>query len=405
MLFAGILILVFPIAFIVVLKVAFSIKIEISFGMVCILYGIIIFICANKIEIAVEKERNAELKKRQEEGEEKLRKADLDNQQLRRQIRKNEREKAQLEKNIQQMRGQEISWKLSVDELTEKNELLEQDITVLKQEKEDLQKKLTKMKEIQEQIRILKILINQIGISNKEIEEIMEMTEDLKKRKIMTDDRMDVFIREILRIVKGRKESELYNRKKKYFGETMEKAFTDMCDESKDFLITAEVLYDLMQDYGKNCDFSSVCLLASKAMEIETRLRYFDHYKEYLQGILGTSYRKWPDAMLYCGEPAVFCSMGNIRKIVLKRDPQKGFYIRKSFLDYAKQEMFIEEIAQNAAQEIGTQLDYIEKVRVEFRNPAAHSERFSADEARICLCYIVEENKVLFAMMKTYKCF
>ncbi|MGN0292541.1 MAG: hypothetical protein ACI4D3_00895 [Lachnospiraceae bacterium] len=282
------------------------------------------------------------------------------------------------------------------------NAQLVKQVDQLQDENRKLQKKLARMSEVQEQIRVLKILIKQIGLTNEEIEEILKMTEEVKKD-FFSEERLERYIAEVLQVTKGRKESALYKKKKEYFVGTKGELFTALCEAAKDFLITAEVMYDLLQDYGSGCDYSSVCLLASKAMEVETRGRYFDSYKIYLDKQFGTDYKKWPKNMLYCGEPAAFCSMGNIRRIVTRCDHEGVSYIRKNFLIYAKQEMFRDTLGDHMEQEIRFQLDCIDSVRLKYRNPAAHSRLFTSEEAKICLCYIVEDEQVLFHIMKTYK--
>ncbi|MCI7098021.1 MAG: hypothetical protein MR966_03705 [Lachnospiraceae bacterium] len=333
-------------------------------------------------------EKNAELKKANAVLEETNGALEGINEVLKGEKRNLDREKRDLWRRIERLEENHVQLEKQMDQVHDENR--------------KLLKKLARMSEVQEQIRVLKMLIKQIGLTNEEIEEILKMTEEVKKDSF-SEERLEWYIAEILQVAKGRKESALYKKKKEYFTVKEGELFTALCEAAKDFLITAEVMYDLLQDYGSGCDYSSVCLLASKAMEVETRVRYFDSYKIYLDKQFGTDYKKWPKNMLYCGEPASFCSMGNIRRIVTRCDQEGVSYIRRNFLIYAKQEMFRDTFEDHMEQEIWFQLDCIDSVRLKYRNPAAHSRLFTSEEAKICLCYIVEDEQVLFHIMKAYK--
>ena len=72
-----------------------------------------------------------------------------------------------------------------------------------------------------------------------------------------------------------------------------------LSEKSRSFLVTADYTYENMiqQDSREEFDYSGVCLLVTKAVEVESCNRFFNEYKAYLVEKLGSNVDSWPDAM------------------------------------------------------------------------------------------------------------
>ena len=71
-----------------------------------------------------------------------------------------------------------------------------------------------------------------------------------------------------------------------------------MTDESRTCIITSKVAYESLQkaDPDSIMDYSGVCILAAKALDIEITKRFIYQYIEYLQE--NKSKKDWPNTIL-----------------------------------------------------------------------------------------------------------
>ena len=97
-----------------------------------------------------------------------------------------------------------------------------------------------------------------------------------------------------------------------------------------------------------------------------------------------------------------FCEMGKLTYIT-GNDAHGNHYTQKCFLQYAATELFKNPTTEDVQEEIKNQLRCIEVIRKKYRNPAAHTERLSSEEAKDCIEYIIEKDKVLCSMIIAYR--
>lgn len=77
-----------------------------------------------------------------------------------------------------------------------------------------------------------------------------------------------------------------------------EEAWKKLTDESKRFLITAKFMFEENVILEDSVDYSSICLLASKAIEVELAKRFVKSYCKYLEERCGNQYSIWPSAVI-----------------------------------------------------------------------------------------------------------
>ncbi|NLY60451.1 MAG: DUF2075 domain-containing protein [Clostridiales bacterium] len=189
-------------------------------------------------------------------------------------------------------------------------------------------------------------------------------------------------------------------------------AWSKISTRSKRFLITAEVVYESIEAYNQLIDFSGVCLQVTKAFECEMTYRYFTHYREYLKNRFGNNYAY--------NMPQAFYKLRRGKKVELDEDEytlgsivyttgmwKEGNTIRgyerdqALFMDYAQVELLIH--PNNAHAVIKRHLREIEKIRVRYRNSAAHKDPIDVIGARECLDYIVEIQRILGSLLDDYR--
>lgn len=180
--------------------------------------------------------------------------------------------------------------------------------------------------------------------------------------------------------------------------------------ESQKFLITAKFLFIENMDFAENIDFSSICLLSSKALEVELAKRFVTAYENFLTN-KHLKEDTWPKGILMFNkkkgsyekmkiENFTLGTCSYIMGILGKQDER--MINRQYFEMFCKDEL----MKTLPKQEISCKIDeferYIRHVKDNFRNPAAHKNIMSMSEARECLDYILEIERVLKIMLEQF---
>lgn len=174
-------------------------------------------------------------------------------------------------------------------------------------------------------------------------------------------------------------------------------------EESRSYLITGKTTYDMYTKSlsADSLDFSGICLEITKAFDMEMTERFYVKYIQYLNAkhIPATNL---PDTIYDRGNgmflpPAKF-TLGTIQYVVGMN--KNGYIFNKQsydlFFDYARKVLYCD---INDNQEINQSIHYCvvcaEKVRMDYRNPAAHRHSLNKTTAKACLDYIIDIQKTL----------
>ena len=181
-----------------------------------------------------------------------------------------------------------------------------------------------------------------------------------------------------------------------------EKVWDRLTESSRRFLITAKINYDafVQIESGENLDYSGVCLLITKVLDIEITKRIYKLYGEYLQEHYLCS--SWPKAMYDKSTRTIIdkkdFTLGTVAYVIgcnkngaIKND--KDFEL---FRKFAKEYLYVPEFTYEQCEiSIRNVVKYVEKVRVDYRNPAAHRNSLNVVSAKECIDYMIETYKKL----------
>ena len=192
---------------------------------------------------------------------------------------------------------------------------------------------------------------------------------------------------------------------------------------SQDSLITAKYTYEIMNRNPEKdtFDYSGVCLHVTKALEVECAKRFLVMYKAYLKQIR-YPISDWPYALRqkdpesrYYTEnekPDTEFMLGDVPSLVgLRRERDADGQIsyteykqkpRELFHNYAKSVLF-DYADYRVDIEIVKDCRFIDKVRLDYRNPAAHRDRLSLTSAKECLDYVIEVEHKLKDMLSVMR--
>lgn len=206
-------------------------------------------------------------------------------------------------------------------------------------------------------------------------------------------------------------------------GALTEEVWNKLDDKSKSFLITAKSNYDMMTKMPDHdsFDYSGVCLLVTKALEVETTKRFFTEYKKYLSEKYD-SVSHWPRALRHrergqntdtvigdhdftlgsvvptIGYRRNYDESGNI--IGYSRG---NYNEQQEFLNFATSNLFKPSLNRDAEQEIEMDCQFIERVRLDYRNPSAHRGELTIVSAKNCIEYVIDVQHMLKEMLIAMK--
>ena len=193
----------------------------------------------------------------------------------------------------------------------------------------------------------------------------------------------------------------------KYMGQS---AWDKLEEQSKTWILSGLLAYHDMKKYDQLLDFSGVCISICKAVEHETGKRFFERYKQYLINKYGDkAVDKAPYAMVEekNGEKDFIkdymFSLGKIPRITgVKADGKvANQYTWNEFDAYCGEEFLINH--KSSFDTIAEHMEYTEKIRVDFRNQAAHSDSMDVIQAKECIDYVVGVLHRLGIMLDAYR--
>lgn len=173
-----------------------------------------------------------------------------------------------------------------------------------------------------------------------------------------------------------------------------------LCKESQNCLITAKIEFQSMVNTGDaSLDYSGVCILASKALDIEMSKRFFHNYVLYLRRTCEQTH--WPNSLLDKDGNLLTddkFTLGSVRHAVGidAKGTIKNRYVYRMFLQYANAELYDSSFPRSEVDNhLKKCIESVETVREKFRNPAAHRMSLNQVTAKECFDYLVDTYKKL----------
>ncbi len=185
-------------------------------------------------------------------------------------------------------------------------------------------------------------------------------------------------------------------------------------------LVTAKTVYDTLSDREEELDYSGVCALVSKALEIECRKYFFSRFREYIKSMKDRP-RDIPDEQaeaLGLVARAPNFTLGNMCFILPPFDwdpqeyakvPEKYHGYQSVLISYGRERLFSEsrridltddEAILNVLKEYGSDIN---TVRKNYRNPSVHNTSMSQQSALDCLDFVVDVEKILKKMVGSFR--
>ena len=267
----------------------------------------------------------------------------------------------------------------------------------------------TKIDQISEKLEVISrqitdyqsLLARQIdmAITESEIERIMSaFTDECTSR--------------IVREVKGDVASKAYDSERdRLISSLGEDAWNKLDQSSQCFLITAKVTYNNLLELKDVIDYSGVCLLVTKAVEVEMSNRFCRDFLIYLK-------EKYPGKDNFAVYPTTL--LNKYGKPIKSKDFTLGsvaYVLCNKFAEGISDEQIdnnenklIEFVSERLmkgvdVQSIKTNIDSIaegvESIRIDYRNPSAHTNSLQQINARECFDLVLDVEKILKSILNS----
>lgn len=189
-------------------------------------------------------------------------------------------------------------------------------------------------------------------------------------------------------------------------------------ENSKTFLTSSIITYYNIHDYEDDIDYSGVCLLVTKALEIELCKRFYKGFSNYLNKKYGKDYSKYHTALVgnyfkknsknYRLKKPRDCNLGRITHILCyaKDDRIKDEEIHQNnlntIIEYSKLTYFKDLSDEEIQDKLYTYGKYVDDIRRDYRNPAAHTGELNKTKAKECFNYVLKVKRVLWKMLDSF---
>ncbi len=230
----------------------------------------------------------------------------------------------------------------------------------------------------------------EIAVSEEEVERIIHSYSDVATERI-------------IKRIDGKYSQEDYNIEKNKLIDTFKASAWKKLDESsKSFLISSKVMYKKLEAIGDIVDYSGVCLLVTKALEVEMKKRFRTSFIAFLKNRYGDDYKQYPMGLLDRDQ----LRRGNYRLL-----NEHGFtfgtvaYVlccyshtendKQKLLEFCKC-VCMPDLNENDAfsllQKYGAE---IERIRKDYRNPTAHTAQLNMIKAKECMDLVIDVEKLV----------
>ncbi len=260
-----------------------------------------------------------------------------------------------------------------------------------------------KIEEISKQINGFQLLVEKqldLALTKDEEERIIQAFSDICTEKILND-------------LKVQESDKIYNDYKNKLIESFGiDAWNKMDDSSKTFLISSKVMYMKLDAMGDIVDYSGVCLLVTKALEVEMNKRLCKNFVAYLKekypGKNGRS--QFPTALLNeYGKPlsSKKFTLGSIAYVLCyskdnNNTDEQNENNKRKLIEYSKAQLFEDLSDDEIFDLLQDYAESIEEVRNDYRNPSAHTNELKKIDAQECFDLVIDVEKLLKKMLDSF---
>lgn len=264
-------------------------------------------------------------------------------------------------------------------------------------------------------------ILEKLEYLNNEFEDYRDLIEDSLKRELPEEEYEKIISKFSDKCVKKIRSSieedvlgsnDCKKMKEELIGTLGKSAWKKLSRQSKRFLITSKITFNSLHKLGDDIDYSGVCLLVTKALEVELTKRFYKGFNKYIEDNNiplekhHTSLVEEDDDENLQIVPDYKITLGSMRYILChkKHDDPKIHEKNLSILtEYSKAKLFTD---SHSDKEIKKTLrkygKEIKDITYSYRNPAAHTDELQCLQAKKCLDYVIDVKHFLKTMLDSF---
>ena len=188
-------------------------------------------------------------------------------------------------------------------------------------------------------------------------------------------------------------------------------AWSKLSEKSKTCLISSKLMFNNLNDMEGMLDYSGVCILITKALEVELYKRFYENFFNYLDEKYNHNYKKYPTGLLYNNKWPLNkdkFNLGTMAYILCLKPENPTYYQAKNneekLIEYCESDLFNEDKTEEIEKLIKKFGEEIENIRKNYRNPSAHRDNITKDDADKCLKIVIfRKDNLLKEMLDSFR--
>jgi len=191
-----------------------------------------------------------------------------------------------------------------------------------------------------------------------------------------------------------------------------EGAWNKMEEPSRTFLVSSKVIFNNLIGLQDIVDYSGVCLLVTKALEVEMGKRFCKNFLAYLK-------EKYPGKANHSQFPTVLLdrygkpikpkhfTLGSVAYVLchLKANDlteEQDENNKAKLLEYAKEKIFSGKSDDEIMSILDDYAESVEEVKNDYRNPSAHTNELRKVDAEQCFALVLDVEKLMKRMLDSF---
>ena len=169
-------------------------------------------------------------------------------------------------------------------------------------------------------------------------------------------------------------------------------------------------MYSRLSKTDSTIDYSGMCILVTKALEVEMKKRFFTFFIRYLDNNYNKDYSKYHTALIYKNKTILFSekfTMGSIAYVLCyknsKFDTKEQITNNQiKLIEYCKSCIFSQQTDAEIKNLLKQYAISIENIKETYRNPSAHTNEIKKIDAEECFNLLIDVEKLLKKMLDSF---
>lgn len=186
-------------------------------------------------------------------------------------------------------------------------------------------------------------------------------------------------------------------------------AWNKMDASSQTFLVSAKVMFNQLIGITDIIDYSGICLLVTKALEVEMSKRFYRWYKGFIQSNYDDE-SEYPTTLMNHNNKLLDYKQFTLGSVPYVLGYKKQRKLTKKQIDnnesklkeYAEKELFSTNTDVDVLKVLKQYGEKVEDIKERFRNPSAHTNEISRTSAKECLEIVVDVEKLMKNMLDSF---